>query len=57
MENLSTNGSPAGNVADYRMFKPVLSVSLPVPVNLIFIGFDGDGAQCTIPGAKYFAAL
>lgn len=30
-------------MASYRGLPEVLSVSFPLPINLIFIGFDGDG--------------
>lgn len=35
----------AGNIASYLELMEVDSVYLPVPVNFIFIGFDGKGNQ------------
>ncbi|KAL6189450.1 hypothetical protein ACLB2K_040839 [Fragaria x ananassa] len=40
-----TNFTVAGNVANYLKFLPVESMYLPVPVNFIFVGFDGKGNQ------------
>lgn len=39
------NFTNAGNVANYLKLLPVDSIYLPVPVNFIFIGFDGKGNQ------------
>lgn len=33
----------AGDMANYRSLSEIISVSLPLPINLIFVGFDGDG--------------
>ncbi|KAK9741561.1 hypothetical protein RND81_03G113500 [Saponaria officinalis] len=37
--------SQAGNIANYLKIKEVDSLYLPVPVNFIFIGFEGKGNQ------------
>ncbi|CAB4292361.1 unnamed protein product [Prunus armeniaca] len=39
------NYTNAGNIANYLKFLEVDSMYLPVPVNFIFIGFDGKGNQ------------
>ncbi|KAH9616135.1 hypothetical protein KSS87_007942 [Heliosperma pusillum] len=39
------NYSQAGNIANYLKLKEVDSLYLPVPVNFIFIGFEGKGNQ------------
>ncbi|CAA7032366.1 unnamed protein product [Microthlaspi erraticum] len=39
------NYTKAGNIASYLELMEVESVYLPVPVNFIFIGFDGKGNQ------------
>uniref|UniRef100_A0A2P2MF99 DUF7906 domain-containing protein n=1 Tax=Rhizophora mucronata TaxID=61149 RepID=A0A2P2MF99_RHIMU len=39
------NYTKAGNVANYLMLQEVDSMYLPVPVNFIFIGFEGKGSQ------------
>ncbi|XP_074285242.1 uncharacterized protein LOC141610855 [Silene latifolia] len=41
----SLNYSQAGNIANYLKLKEVDSLYLPVPVNFIFIGFEGKGNQ------------
>ncbi|KAL6194769.1 hypothetical protein ACLB2K_035845 [Fragaria x ananassa] len=40
-----TNFTVAGNVANYLKLLPIESMYLPVPVNFIFVGFDGKGNQ------------
>ncbi|MCO5572254.1 hypothetical protein L7F22_026007 [Adiantum nelumboides] len=49
---ISENRSPAAlnlhlyaSVADYLKLAPVESIYLPIPINFIFIGFDGKGNQ------------
>ena len=37
-----------GNIANYLELSEVVSVYMPVPVNFIFIGFDGKGNQGTV---------
>ncbi|EEF34572.1 conserved hypothetical protein [Ricinus communis] len=39
------NYTKAGNIANYLMLQEVDSLYLPVPVNFIFIGFEGKGNQ------------
>lgn len=39
------NYSKAGNIANYLKLQEVDSLYLPVPVNFIFIGFEGKGNQ------------
>ncbi|XP_061990573.1 uncharacterized protein LOC133708993 [Rosa rugosa] len=39
------NFTAAGNVANYLKLLPIESMYLPVPVNFIFVGFDGNGNQ------------
>lgn len=39
------NYTRAGNIANYLELSEVVSVYMPVPVNFIFIGFDGNGNQ------------
>ncbi|GAB2276230.1 hypothetical protein Dimus_010964 [Dionaea muscipula] len=39
------NYSKAGNIANYLKLHEVDSIYLPVPVNFIFIGFEGKGNQ------------
>ncbi|KAJ8753112.1 hypothetical protein K2173_017657 [Erythroxylum novogranatense] len=39
------NYTKAGNIANYLMLQEVDSMYLPVPVNFIFIGFEGSGNQ------------
>ena len=39
----SRSSSIAGNIANYLKLLEVESLYLPVPVNFIFIGFEGKG--------------
>ncbi|XP_065881246.1 uncharacterized protein [Euphorbia lathyris] len=39
------NYTKAGNVANYLAFQEVDSLYLPIPLNFIFIGFEGKGNQ------------
>ncbi|OAY59027.1 uncharacterized protein LOC110609379 isoform X2 [Manihot esculenta] len=39
------NYTKSGNIANYLMLQEVDSMYLPVPVNFIFIGFEGKGNQ------------
>lgn len=39
------NYSQSGNIANYLKLQEVESVYLPIPVNFIFIGFEGKGNQ------------
>ncbi|KAJ4829215.1 hypothetical protein Tsubulata_024524 [Turnera subulata] len=41
----AANYTNAGNIANYLTLQEVDSMYLPVPVNFIFIGFDGNGNQ------------
>lgn len=34
-----------GDVASYLSLRPIDQVNLPIPVNVVFLGFDGDGEQ------------
>jgi hypothetical protein len=36
-----------GDLANYRSLSEIVSVSLPLPINLVFVGFDGDGEHGT----------
>ncbi|KAG6430220.1 hypothetical protein SASPL_108282 [Salvia splendens] len=40
-----TNFTKAGNIANYLKLFEVDSVYLPMPVNFVFIGFEGNGNQ------------
>lgn len=49
----------AGNIANYLKFLEVDSMYLPVPVNFIFVGFEGKGNQgmyysFTLPSTKRY---
>lgn len=46
------NYTKAGTIASYLELMEVDAVYLPVPVNFIFIGFDGKGNQ-----GEYFLCL
>ncbi|KOM25359.1 hypothetical protein LR48_Vigan102s001700 [Vigna angularis] len=41
----SFNYTNAGNIANYLKLQEVDSIHLPVPVNFIFIGFEGKGSH------------
>ncbi|KAK7247640.1 hypothetical protein RIF29_42527 [Crotalaria pallida] len=41
----AVNYTNAGNIANYLKLQEVDSIHLPVPVNFIFIGFEGKGHQ------------
>ncbi|OEL22991.1 hypothetical protein BAE44_0015990 [Dichanthelium oligosanthes] len=47
------NFTRAGNIANYMSLAEVDSIYLPIPVNFIFIGFDGKGAHGKIYAITY----
>jgi hypothetical protein len=42
-------------MANYRSLSEIISVSLPLPINLIFVGFDGDGEHGTVTINQLFS--
>ena len=38
-------GNVAGTIANYLGLSAVESIHVPVPVNFVFVGFDGDGQR------------